>query len=119
MDELTDDQIETLRADLQRLQAELERQISQTRDGAKPVDLDEPIGRLSRMDAMQQQKMVEANRRASLLRLDAVKRALAAVEEGDYGWCRLCDESIGFQRLQAKPEVVVCIRCQSERERRG
>jgi DnaK suppressor protein len=117
VEELTDSQLEELRADLETLQVELQRQVEQTAEGSKPVDLDEPIGRLSRMEAMQQQKMVEANRRAAQMRLDAISRARSALEAGEYGLCRLCDEPIGYRRLKAKPEVAVCIRCQSEREK--
>lgn len=116
MDELTDSQLDELRADLEVLAVELQRQVEQTAEGSKPVDLDEPIGRLSRMEAMQQQKMVEANRRAAQLRLDAVGRARSALDSEEYGLCRICDEPIGYRRLKAKPEVAVCIRCQSERE---
>ena len=47
------------------------------------------------MDAIQQQKMAEASRRQQTLRLGQVKVALAAVESGDYGTCRSCEEPIG------------------------
>lgn len=115
-DELTQAQLEELKADLKALQRDLQHSIEQTQEGARPVDLDEPIGRLSRMEAMQQQKMVEANRRASTQRLQSVRQALHALDGDLYGECKLCDDPIGYRRLKARPEVVICIRCQSERE---
>ena len=115
--ELTPEQIEKLTADLRALEASLSELSESVENSAKPVDLDEPIGRLSRMDAMQQQKMAEANRRSHQLRLRAVKVALEAIADGTYGWCRSCDEAIGFRRLEAKPEVAICVRCQAEQER--
>ena len=66
---LDDPQRAELRADLTALIRELRALVESARDGSKPVDLDEPIGRLSRMDAIQQQSMAEATRRAAQQRL--------------------------------------------------
>lgn len=87
-------------------------------DGTKPVDLDEPIGRLSRIDALAQREMNDAGRRAQLQELTQVKLALEAMDAGEYGLCRACDEPIAFRRLLARPFATICVRCKSERERR-
>lgn len=118
MDELTAEQLVELRADLDALEAELIALLSATSDGVKPVDLDEPIGRLSRMEAIQQQKMAEANRARSKIRLQQIRAARLAFQNDDYGFCRRCDDPIGFRRLKARPESPLCISCQSELERR-
>lgn len=115
--ELTPEQIDELTADLRELEASLSELSEAVENSAKPVDLEQPIGRLSRVDALQQQKMAQAAQRSHHLRLRAVKAALQAVEEGTYGWCRSCDEPIGFRRLEARPEVAICVRCQAEQER--
>jgi DnaK suppressor protein len=117
MDELTPEQIAELREDLLALEVELAESLVATAEGVKPVDLDEPIGRLSRMEAMQQQKMAEANRARTQSRLRGVKRALVLAGD-DYGFCRTCDDPIGFRRLKARPESALCITCQSELESR-
>ncbi len=117
MDELTPAQVVELREDLRALEVELQESLVATADGVKPVDLDEPIGRLSRMEAMQQQKMSEANRARTQSRLRGVKRALVMTDE-DYGFCRTCDDPIGYRRLKARPESALCIGCQSELEKR-
>ena len=57
MSELTDAQTQSFHAALTSLQAELEALLSATADEVKPVQLDQPIGRLSRIDAIQMQKM--------------------------------------------------------------
>ena len=59
MDDLTDQERRELLADLASLVDEIERILSGVEEGSRPVDLDEPIGRLSRMDAIQQQKMAQ------------------------------------------------------------
>jgi len=117
MSQLADSQLRELADDLRALQDELRSLLELSAEGAKPVDLDAPIGRLTRMDAIQQQTMAAANREASKLRLSLVGAALSAIEEGDYGDCAGCEEPIEFRRLKAKPEARMCIACQGARER--
>jgi len=116
--ELSDAQQQELVGALEALSLSLTALLASTSDDSKPVDLDQPIGRLSRMDAMQQQEMAQAARRGDELRLKQVRAALAAVEAGEYGDCRACEEPIGYGRLSARPETPFCVRCQSSNERR-
>ena len=117
-EELTQAQLHELRAALHALSETLEQAVTATTAGAKPVDLDEPIGRLSRMEAMQQQQMAAANRRSQTLRLKLVVAALARIEAGDYGNCRECEEPVGYRRLRARPESRLCLACRSMQESR-
>lgn len=99
------------------LSEQLAQLIQRTEDDTKPVDLDEPIGRISRMDAMQQQKMQTATRQAAQLRHRQVVAALARFAENEYGECLGCGEEIEIRRLEAQPEAPFCLACQSQRER--
>jgi len=120
VDNLVPEQAEELNADLACLHEQLRRLVEASSDGARPVDLDQPIGRLSRMDAMQQQSMVQANRRAAQQRLRQVEAAQRRFAEDEYGACLECGEAVGFARLKAQPEAPLCVACQSRREtRRG
>ncbi len=118
MDELTPDQVETLHAALEALKVELRAELERDTDSADIVDLDQPMGRLSRMDALQQQKMAQAQRRRIRLRLGQIDQALVAVADDEYGDCRICGEPIGFRRLQVRPEAPLCIGCTEAAERR-
>ena len=118
MDELTAEQLEELRRALQALRADLESQLATTREGTRPVELDEPIGRLTRMDAIQQQKVAAANRSRISLRLRQVQQALADFERERYGDCRRCEDPIGYPRLKARPESPYCLDCQDEVDRK-
>lgn len=86
-------------------------------DARKPVALDQTsVGRLSRMDAMQGQAMqleTERRRQAERQRIDA---ALARIEDGDFGYCLVCDEEISGKRLAHDPSVATCIDCQRARD---
>jgi DnaK suppressor protein len=99
------------------LRDELRSMIDASAEAARPVDLDQPIGRLSRIDAIQQQNMVKASRRAAELRLQQVAAALRRLDDDEYGDCLQCGEEVGEARLEARPEAPFCIGCQSVRER--
>ncbi len=117
-DELTDDQLDELKTKVGQLVTQLQSSIEEAKRGAKPVKLDQQsVGRVSRIDAIQQQQMAAAGQRSMELRLQQAKAALRAFEADEYGYCRRCEEPIGYRRLSAKPESPFCLECQSAGER--
>lgn len=117
-EELTATQIEALRAKLEDLKEDLATQLSSHADAVKPVKLDQTaVGRVSRMDALQGQALAKATRRAMALQLAQCKAALQAVLRDEYGFCRRCQEPIGWKRLCARPESPFCMKCQRAAER--
>jgi len=82
-----------------------------------PVELDQArIGRLSRMDAMQQQAMSQAAAHLSNLELQRIEAALKRIDTGEYGYCVVCDEEIAEGRLRFDPSVLTCIACARKAE---
>lgn len=118
VDELSESEVEELASKLEALRKELESALRASKEGTAVVSLDQPIGRVSRIDALQQQKLAQESRRKQEVRLGQVRVALAAVERDEYGYCRSCEEPIGVRRLRARPESPLCLRCQGGRERR-
>lgn len=111
--ELDQGTLETLRADLLSLKADLEQLLALSEESAGAVELDQSkVGRLSRMDAMQQQAMAVAKRGTYQQQLRSVLKALARMERGDYGYCAECDAAIPLARLRIKPEALLCLNCQ-------
>lgn len=49
--------------------------------------------------------------------LDKINKALAKIEEGNFGVCEECGEEISLKRLEARPETTLCIRCKEDQER--
>ena len=97
---------------LEELKIATEAEIKQAEEAAKPVELDQTtVGRLSRMDAMQQQEMVLAQQRRRQEMLVKIDGAFKRIENGDYGYCTNCDEEIAGKRLALDPTVLTCIRC--------
>lgn len=81
-------------------------------DSRKPVELDQTrVGRLSRMDALQNQAMsLEAERRRQR-ELQRIEASLKRIEEGDYGYCVACGEQIPLRRLELDPTLPTCVAC--------
>ena len=104
--------IARLRAELEARRAELTRGSATTVADRDPVALDQQsVGRLSRMDAIQQQAMAleaERRRQGNLRRIEAALERIAA---GTYGECTACGEPIGPKRLDLDPAVPTCIAC--------
>tara|TARA_A100001391_G_scaffold183439_1_gene150671 strand:+ start:842 stop:1174 length:333 start_codon:yes stop_codon:yes gene_type:complete len=71
------------------------------------------VGRLSRMDAMQQQAMAQATERRRRVERARIEAALARIDEGEWGWCGVCGEEIAEQRLAHNPSVATCLGCAS------
>jgi len=118
-EELSSEQEAELRTDLIELQQNLVETLAAAQESSKPVELDQSsVGRLSRMDAMQVQAMAQANLRSHRLRLQQVEQSLRLLSEGEYGYCRRCEEPIGYRRLKARPESPFCLRCQGAIESR-
>ena len=78
----------------------------------RPVEVDQTqVGRLSRMDALQDQAMaIEAERRREA-ELSQIEAALKRIENGTYGYCVTCDEEIAVKRLEQDPAAPQCIDC--------
>jgi DnaK suppressor protein len=108
----------SLRERLESLIEELRTALAGTTEAARPVELDQPaIGRVSRIDAIQQQKMTQANRQAQQARLHLAQSALRRFDQDEYGDCMACGEAISPARLEARPESLFCVTCQQARER--
>lgn len=117
MNELDATQLRELQRILQVLQQELTLAIENDLGQSNPVTLDQQsVGRVSRIDAIQQQQMAKATRRQQQQQLRQVSRAIDELAQGDYGYCQQCGELIAFARLKVRPESVLCVRCQQELE---
>jgi len=81
-------------------------------DARQSVTLDQQsVGRLSRIDAMGQQAMAQAQQRQRDRHMMRIEQALRRIESGDFGFCRDCDNQIARKRLEIDPSVPLCIKC--------
>ena len=109
---LTPDELEELRAELERERARLERSVAMSRDASRPVALDQAaVGRLSRMNEMQNQHLAANLQSREEARLSQVNEALQRIREGTYGICARCEGGIPYGRLLVFPEARACLAC--------
>jgi DnaK suppressor protein len=84
---------------------------------AQTVELDQArMGRLSRMDALQAQAMLQESDRRRNQELRDIAAALLRIAEHDYGYCLDCGDVILEQRLEYNPAVSLCIICATKTE---
>ena len=92
---------------------ELQRLSDASRQSRAPVELDQQlIGRLSRMDAIQQRSMDMACEERRKVRIAKLKTALNRIDNREFGYCLACGEDISMQRLEIDPAVTLCVDCQ-------
>ncbi len=96
---------------------ELNSQIALAKESSQTVELDQTLaGRVSRIDAIQQQKMASAGLERTQKQLALLERALARIDEEYFGVCEYCGEDIPLARLKVKPESLSCVSCLEEQE---
>ena len=105
------DRIEHCRERLQELAGEINADLAANKDDSGIVQLDTSIGRLSRMDAMQNQQMALELRRRRENQLLRIENAFKRMDQGRYGICGKCRKPIDEARLEVFPDVVTCISC--------
>jgi DnaK suppressor protein len=109
--------IERYRTQLLQARTELLDLEEARRESAATVELDQSrTGRLSRMDALQQQAMAQSGRQRAQVALHRIEAALRRCEDGSYGLCVDCEEAIDPRRLELDPATPLCIACARARD---
>ncbi len=81
-------------------------------EGQATVELDQQsVGRLSRMDALQNQAMAKASATRRDIERRRLKAAFGRIDEGEYGYCEDCGDEIAHARLNLDPAAQRCVQC--------
>lgn len=117
IEEYSQQELAQFKQQLEALQHEFAQELTALQETSQVVELDQPTqGRLTRMNALQEQEMAKANKQHVEQRMFLIKAALRRIEEGEYGYCLCCDEPIDPKRLHAAPESAYCLKCQAHKE---
>jgi len=117
LSEYSEQSLAEFKQQLELLQAEFVQELSALQETSQIVELDQPTqGRLTRMNALQEQEMAKANKQHVEQRLLLIKAALRRINAGEYGHCLNCEEPIDPKRLHAAPESAYCLNCQAHKE---
>lgn len=88
-----------------------EKMILELKELTKPVKPENSIGRISRMDAINNKSVNEAALRNLIERVKKIKSALHRIDESDFGICRKCKNTIPEGRLFILPGATLCVKC--------
>lgn len=117
---MNENEINAFRLNLEQHRDEL-LSVAESADAAsETVELDQTrVGRVSRMDALQQQAMSKESQRRRRLELDRIGAALRRLDSDEYGWCLRCEEAIARERLAIDPAATLCIDCARQADPMG
>ena len=109
---MDEDFLTEMRAALTARLTALEAEDALGQDAQKVVVLDQQaVGRLSRMDALQNQAMAKAQAARRDADRRRVQAALARIDDGEFGYCTDCGEVLDADRLRADPALPRCASC--------
>lgn len=90
---------------------QIKEDIEELRELVKPIPLDASIGRISRMDAINNKTINESSLREKKQQLKKLERALDNSESDSFGICTKCGDEIPFGRLEYMPHTTRCVNC--------
>ncbi|WP_372605272.1 TraR/DksA family transcriptional regulator [Actibacterium sp.] len=109
---MTPAEIAAYRTELQHMLQDLDTEKSLGAEATRTVTLDQQsVGRLSRMDAMQQQAMARAQQIRRDTTAARIRAALARIDADEFGYCVECGDDIAPARLHFDPTTPTCIGC--------
>lgn len=85
--------------------------IKELRELTKPIAPDCAIGRVSRMDAINNKSVVEASLRQAESKLRNLQRVLSQLGTDEFGVCLKCKQPIPLGRILIRPESLFCVNC--------
>lgn len=80
-------------------------------DMTQPIKPENSLGRISRMDAINNKSVQEAALRTKRRKYENLKLALTKIDDPAFGSCRQCKQHIQQARLMYMPESSTCVRC--------
>ncbi|MGQ1787380.1 MULTISPECIES: TraR/DksA family transcriptional regulator [unclassified Saccharicrinis] len=89
----------------------VERKVESLKELTQAVAPDDAIGRISRMDAINNKSVNDAALRQTESKLKNLQYALDHINDPDFGICTDCKGAIQTGRLVLMPESRKCIKC--------
>ena len=87
------------------------KQVAEYKELTKPIEPENAIGRISRMDAINNKSVTEAALRKAKDKLEYLIFALTKVDDDDFGICIKCKQPIPLGRILIVPQARACVKC--------
>ena len=104
--------------ELQHITKKINEEISKTeasilhyKELTKPIAPENAIGRVSRMDAINNKSVNEAALKKAQQKLKNLQIALSNINDTDFGLCFKCKNSIPLGRILLMPHTRYCVNC--------
>ena len=88
-----------------------ERLIEEYKEMSGPVEPDDAIGRITRMDAINNKSVTEASLRQAEEKLKNLNRVMDKFGTKEFGICLKCGSQIPVGRILFRPESLYCVNC--------
>lgn len=85
--------------------------VAELEELTKPISPENSLGRVSRMDAINNKSVAEAALRSTKKKQGSLRVALSRIDNEDFGVCERCKRPIPPARLMYMPESTRCVRC--------
>ena len=85
--------------------------VAKYRELTKPIAPENAIGRVSRMDAINNKSVNEVALRKAETKLNNLEVALTKIDDADFGICLRCKNDIPLGRIMLMPHTVTCVNC--------
>ncbi|MEQ8706462.1 MAG: TraR/DksA C4-type zinc finger protein [Phaeodactylibacter sp.] len=101
----------TLKTKIEAAIVKTTKEVERLMEETKPIAPENAIGRVSRIDAINNKGVSEAALRSAKRKLTNLKIALTKIDREDFGICGRCKQPIAPARLMYMPESTMCVRC--------
>ncbi len=108
---LSEEQRTEIKAIIETMIAEAEKELLLLKELTAAVAPDTAIGRISRMDAINNKTVNDAAYRNTRKRLKQLYNVQEMVDDPSYGKCVRCGKPIAYERIMIMPEKRVCVHC--------
>ena len=105
------EEIAQFKEKVQQKLAQLDERIIEYRELTKPIPPENAIGRVSRMDAINNRSVNQAALRQVEKQHKNLLRALDRLKEDRFGLCHNCGDRIPMGRILLVPGATRCVRC--------
>ena len=104
-------QIEEIKLKLQTEIESTQQKINNYTELCKPIAPENAIGRVSRMDAINNKSVVEAALREAKQKMQQLQLMETKTDDENFGSCIKCKQPIPFGRLMIRPHSKFCVDC--------
>ena len=110
---MTPKEIQEIKEKIDSEKEKTQKEISDYKELTKPIAPDCAIGRVSRMDAINNKAIYDNALRKAENKLRNLEYVITQLEKSDFGLCAKCNSKIPIQRIIIMPQSRLCVNCVS------